>query len=193
MLTALEKIDWEPALRNGNRMYDRMAQAARSKDRAQRLKEFDKIDEDLEHLKKGSADLTTLAKLLLKKGPPEKNIGETIADMMVRMLAPAVRKVQNAHDRLGQVHGNVQIAFALAAYHADHGRYPAKLEDLVPKYLSTVPDDRFSGKPLIYKPADKGYLFYSVGVDGKDQGGSGELPGGNLPVRMPVPELEPNK
>ena len=54
---------------------------------------------------------------------------------------------------------------------ADNGRYPAKLDDLAPKYLATVPGDVFSGKPLIYKPTEKGYLFYSVGPNGKDEEG----------------------
>ena len=48
-----------------------------------------------------------------------------------------------------------------------NGRYPAKLEDLAPAYLAAVPGDLFSGKPLVYKPAEKGYLFYSFGVNGK--------------------------
>ena len=91
---------------------------------------------------------------------------------------------------------NLQVAFALAAYHRDHGNYPAKLDDLAPKYLAAVPDDLFSGKALIYRPSEKGYLFYSVGVNGKDEGGRSfddDPPGDDLPVAMPLPELKPKK
>src|SRR5262249_37084164 len=42
-LKALGRIDWETALRNGNRWYDRLAAAMRLKDRAERIKAFDKI------------------------------------------------------------------------------------------------------------------------------------------------------
>ena len=51
-LKALAMIDWEPAIDNGNKWYDRMVAAMRLKDRAAREKEFDKIEEDLKALKK---------------------------------------------------------------------------------------------------------------------------------------------
>ena len=99
----------------------------------------------------------------------------------------------NTFDRSEQVHRNLRIAFALAAYHSDNNRYPAKLNDLAPKYLAAVPDDLFSGKPLIYRVTDKGYLFYSVGINGKDEEGRSlddDPAGDDLPVRMPLPELK---
>ncbi len=48
---ALAAIDWAPALRNGNVWYDRMAAALRLKDRGERDKELDKIDQELRALK----------------------------------------------------------------------------------------------------------------------------------------------
>ena len=109
---------------------------------------------------------------------------------------PAVSKVQNAYDRDEQVQRNLQVAFALAAYRRDHGSYAAKLDDLAPKYIPAVPDDLFSGMALVYRPSDKGYLFYSVGVNAKDDGGRSfddDPAGDDLPVRMPLPELKPKK
>ena len=66
-----------------------------------------------------------------------------------------------------------RLAFALAAYRADRGTYPAKLADLVPKYVAKVPQDIFSAAELHYRPEGGGYLLYSVGVNGKDDGGKG--------------------
>ena len=66
-----------------------------------------------------------------------------------------------------------RLAFALAAYHADHGTYPAKLADLAPKYVAEVPKDIFNASELHYRPEGGGYLLYSVGVNGKDDGGKG--------------------
>src|SRR5262249_38152935 len=105
----------------------------------------------------------------------------------------AARKVQGACDRAEQAQRNLHVAFALAAYHADHGRYPAKLDDLTPKYLAEVPGDLFSGKALVYRPEAKGYLFYSVGVNGKADGGGwydADRPGDDPGVRMPLPQLK---
>lgn len=60
---------------------------------------------------------------------------------------------------------------ALACYHAENGRWPAELSELSPSLLKTIPTDRFSGKPLIYRPSENGYLLYSVGMNMRDDGG----------------------
>jgi hypothetical protein len=85
---------------------------------------------------------------------------------------------------------NTIIAAGLAAHFVDHKKYPDKLDDLVPKYLTRVPDDAFSGKPLIYRKSDAGYLFYfcNFTFDGKDSGGklsTDSIPGDDIGVRMP--------
>jgi hypothetical protein len=64
-----------------------------------------------------------------------------------------------------------RIALALAAYKADHGRYPAALEALAPGYLPAVPEDSFSERPPIYAPTGAGYTLYSVGPNMIDDGG----------------------
>jgi len=68
----------------------------------------------------------------------------------------------------------LMVAFVLRAYHADHGRYPASLKVLASSgYLKTIPADPFmpTGK-LCYKATGKSYVLYSVGPDGKDDGGT---------------------
>jgi hypothetical protein len=195
-LRALERIDWAPALREGNRWYDRLAAAARLETRAEREQAFDKIDADVKALKKEAAGPANLAKFLPGNGAPDKGAGKAIGQVMIGLLLPATRKVQTAYDRAEQTQRNLHVAFALAAYRGDHGRYPAKLDALATKYLAAVPGDVFSGKALIYRPADKGYLVYSVGPNGKDDGGrwyDDDPPGDDPRVRMPLPDLKPRK
>jgi hypothetical protein len=43
--------------------------------------------------------------------------------------------------------------------------------DLVPEHLERLPDDPFSGKPLVYRLTDEGFRLYSVGPNGVDDGG----------------------
>jgi len=167
---ALAAIDWEPALRTANRWYDRNVTAMRIKDRAGREKEFGRIEQEMKAVKKGLGSETALRKTF-----------------------PSFRSMQNAVDRQEQWHRNLDLAFALAIYLRDHGRYPAKLEELAPKYLSAIPADLFSGKALIYRPSETGYLLYSVGVNGLDDAGhtfEDDPRGDDLPVRMPLPELK---
>jgi hypothetical protein len=61
---------------------------------------------------------------------------------------------------------------ALKRFHLGHGKYPPNLEALTPEFLSAVPYDCFSGKALCYqRKSDDSFLLYSVGEDGKDDGG----------------------
>jgi hypothetical protein len=108
----------------------------------------------------------------------------------IGLMLPAYEKIFDAADRTEQTERNVQVAFALAAYRADHGRYPASLDELAPKYLPKVPGDLFSFGPLVYLSEGDGYLLYSVGVNGSDEDGRGrddDPRGDDLAVRMPVP------
>ena len=70
-----------------------------------------------------------------------------------------------------------KLAIALAWFKAEKGRYPAKLAELAPGYLPTIPADRFSPDPLIYRAADGGYIVYSVGENLIDDGGVTDYPG----------------
>ena len=118
--------------------------------------------------------------------------GKAVGDFLISLLLPAAQKVQQAADRTEQMQRNLHVAFALAVYRKDNGSYPMKLDALAPKYLAQVPQDLFSGKGLIYRPRENGYLLYSVGANGKDEEGRGPEdtpPGDDLSIRMPLPEL----
>ncbi len=61
---------------------------------------------------------------------------------------------------------------ALRQYRERHGRYPERLEGLVPEVLPAVPEDPFTGKPLVYRLEGAGVpVLYSVGPDGADDAG----------------------
>ena len=63
-------------------------------------------------------------------------------------------------------------AIALKRFQLRHGKLPPSLEAMVPELLPAVPYDYMSAKPLIYRlKPDGGYVLYSVGLDGKDDGG----------------------
>ncbi len=85
---------------------------------------------------------------------------------------PSVVASVEAQDRAATAIELNDLAFALAIYHADRGSYPATLADLVPKYIATVPKDIFGhDAELHYARQGDGYLLYSVGSNGKDDGG----------------------
>jgi hypothetical protein len=63
-------------------------------------------------------------------------------------------------------------AIALKRYSLRHGKPPASLAALVPEFLPSVPIDYMDGKPVKYHlNAGGSFTLYSVGEDGKDDGG----------------------
>jgi hypothetical protein len=185
-------IDWEPALRDGNRWYNRLAATMRIKDRAFREKLFDQMDRDLKGLKNQATNQLKIGFDLARGKDPGKTVGKAIGEVLISTLMPAARRLQHAEDRAEQIQRDLHITFALAAYRRDHDGYPATLRALAPAYLQTVPGDLFSGKELVYRLQGKGYLLYSVGVNGRDDGGRGsddEPSGDDLRIRIPLPKL----
>lgn len=81
----------------------------------------------------------------------------------LRMVVPVARA--DASRRL------VEFGAAVAAYRAGEGKYPARAEDVVPKYLAQIPPDPFTGEPLKLVARPGGVVVYSVGPDGVDNGG----------------------
>jgi hypothetical protein len=66
----------------------------------------------------------------------------------------------------------VVTAIALKRFQLKLGKLPETLNDLVPEFSPAAPIDPYDGKPLRYHPnADGTYLLYSIGEDGKDDGG----------------------
>jgi len=63
-------------------------------------------------------------------------------------------------------------ACALERYRLARGRFPEKLDELVPQYLAAVPKDVIDGQPLRYRrEGAKGFVLYSIGWNMKDDGG----------------------
>ncbi len=67
-------------------------------------------------------------------------------------------------------------AIAISRYRLQRGMLPADLSALVPKYLPALPRDSMDGKALRYRlQPGAGFVLYSVGEDGKDDGGDPTL------------------
>ena len=66
----------------------------------------------------------------------------------------------------------LRIELAIERYERAYGRLPLRLRDLTPQYLDELPCDPFSGRPFVYKPSGDQFVLYSVGRDGRDDGGT---------------------
>jgi hypothetical protein len=190
----MDSIDYSPALRNGNRWFDRLVRAARMKERAARNAEFRRIDIDLKTLIP-SGTLGRFGFWFGLSAGTATTRGERIGDLMTVLLLPAMWSVADHEDRAVQRGHNIKIAIGLAAFRDETGHYPTRLDELVPKYLADVPIDLFSEKPPVYRAAEKGYVLYSVGRNGNDDDGRNyydnpetDSDGDDISIRMPIPQ-----
>jgi hypothetical protein len=66
-----------------------------------------------------------------------------------------------------------ETACALERFRIATGKYPARLGELVPRFMAAVPRDVIDGAPLRYGPgADGSYILYSIGMNGVDDHGT---------------------
>jgi len=73
--------------------------------------------------------------------------------------------------------GKLDAAVAMLAiheYHRRNGDYPQSLDELMPDLLPRLPIDYADRRPLRYRRTGEGYVLYSIGPDGKDNGGEGD-------------------
>jgi len=164
-------VDWDRVLRIGNFWYDRTAEACGKPTRTEREAALGKIDKDLRKLAAEAKDWRSQGLAML--GSPRSAVSGRIGNIFVSLLLPAVGKTVIAEDRATVQFDLTRLAFALAAYRADHGAYPARLAELAPHYVATIPNDLFNASDLHYRPEGSGFLLYSVGPNGKDDGGKG--------------------
>lgn len=63
------------------------------------------------------------------------------------------------------------LGIELERHRAARGSYPDTLEKLQLTDLKELPVDPFTGRPLVYRRQGDGYVVYSVGSNGRDDGG----------------------
>ena len=185
---SLNALDWDAILRIGNKQYDRLAAAARKTDRRERQAALAAELEDAKRQMAQLRDGEALQKLFAQAGNPRAAISQWVGKTTVLLLLPALTQIGIAEDRADQRMRTLNVALALAAYRSDHGGYPERLEALSPRYLPELPQDVFTGESLQYRATAGGYLLYSVGANGEDDGGrdeSADPAGDDMAIRVP--------
>lgn len=87
-------------------------------------------------------------------------------------LLPAIAHVQAKAAREDVIVRLAQVACALERHRLRNGRHPDRLDDLVPGLLSVLPLDPMNRQPFRYeRTEDGGFRLWSVGLNGRDDGG----------------------
>ena len=109
--------------------------------------------------------------------------------LFTRMLVPALSAAAKHAAEADARHQLACTALAVEKYRAKTGQPPARLDDLAPDYLDSVPVDPFDGKPLRMAVSQGGILLYNIGPDLKDEGGApwdDEKRSGDVTFRLPA-------
>lgn len=86
-------------------------------------------------------------------------------------IEPALTAFVSTRERYDALLKLILAEAAVRQYLLERGEPPESLEVLVPEYLARVPADPNGDGPLKYRRTDNGYLLYSVGINGRDDGG----------------------
>ena len=92
--------------------------------------------------------------------------------MYTLLLSPAYTSAVDACARSAAERDSADSAIAAELYRRKNGKWPGKLDDLVPDFLPAVPIDPFTNRPLLLKTSTDSCKVYSVGRDGTDDGGN---------------------
>ena len=158
--------DWNEALKVINGWFDRLTAAVRIEDPVKRRRDLQSVEADVLKLRARIGDPEAAL-----EGRPRQ--GSLVGEVMIVLMVPAVVQGQIAADTADARLDLLQLAFAAEVYRREHGQYPGQLSELSPRHLQEVPRDPFSGEPFHYEPGAEGFVLYSAGRNGQDDGGRG--------------------
>ena len=109
-------------------------------DRAKTMKLFDEMEREL----KQAVD-----------APDPAKVSQTtaIVNVSLSLTVSRFRKLQDSADRVAQ---GEAICIWRSPWQSitDNKSYPKSLDALVPNYLAKLPNDLFTGEPLVYRPTE---------------------------------------
>lgn len=175
-----------------NSWFDRILSASLLEPYQKSDAELDKIWDELKRQASEAAQLISIAPTTSDPllGPSDQQVSRAMAELVVRLGAPAPSGLFKLARQVTMAWELSRVALALTAFRVDHGRYPDRLDELVPQWIESVPDDFATGKTLNYDVLNNGFLLYSIGWDGEDDGGVDDLAEGDIVCRVELPAEE---
>ncbi len=165
-LTADPRLDWDQVLRGINAWCDKAVEADRNVTHSRRHEALKAVESEVSATARNAENAERLARLLSPEGSVEELSLQTAAALSDLSMGcfSAIAETDLRRQALQRLR---DLAFALALYHNDHGKYPSSLAELVPKYVTRLPKDPLSEEDFRYEPCGKGYqLSASAVADG---------------------------
>ena len=118
-----------------------------------------------------SSDSHAAKQIILKNIEDDLSSGRP-KGIMTKYLIPAIGKAIENVDKARMRHTTALVAIAATEFRLAHDNLPEKADSLVPDFLPCLPKDAFLDTSRVrYSSKDDGVAIYSVGPNGKDDGG----------------------
>ena len=157
------KVDWNEAMRHFNRTFDN---EIRNHTEQSCLKLFAWHKRDVELREpRFKKELETLQPKTMAEW--SRLLGEWTAIQTANSTVSVIR-ASLKHELVEKM---TDISLAICQFRSKTGKVPQTLGELVPEYVTEMPQDSFSNQPLNYRANDNGFKIYSVGIDGVDDDG----------------------
>lgn len=161
--------DVNETLRYGNRMYDELIEALKPATHLERAALLKVIDERVA----GDGALTRDAGALVRTYlfSSRQEVRTIPGRVMVGLLMPAITQVERAHTRTQAYAALLQATVQACVYRELEGTLPINLAELTEANFAGELLDPFTGDLLRVRRDETGLTIYSVGINGKDDGG----------------------
>jgi hypothetical protein len=144
--------------------------------------EYDAFDRDLYSLREHPHRIVT-------------SMRDPVGYLLASMLLPALSRAHSKEASRNATFGAMATFCALQRYQKETGALPESLDQLVPRYLPSVPIDPFDGNTIHYLRKDvpnlpeDAWAVYSIGTDFIDDGGDARSVGSPRAKRFQNPDL----
>lgn len=92
------------------------------------------------------------------------NYSHPLVSMTLAVYPPTANRIIHA--------AAADLAINIELYRREHGRLPRSLEDLIPNFIKEIPQDPYSGQPLVYRLTPYGFKIYGLYWPAIDDGGN---------------------
>lgn len=153
----------DEALKLGNRRYSEIVAALRFETPAQRWNAIQKIEGQIQLLRKKHSAPRSLLTFYLGSSTTK---GQLLGELMLVFSLPAFSQFEVASERSLSNKGLLKVGIAVRRFHLQEGKLPKSLDSLSPKYLTSLPVDRMTGEPLRYFQDGSVFRISCSGQDG---------------------------
>ena len=170
MRSVCRMVDWDNILRLVNAHIEKTASIFEDDSDLDCLIAAERFDSELELRFASHDSIDFLRRLLMSNGKTKDQLMFDMINSSFQIHDPGYQ-IFEAYCRTKAKQRLMDTNIALHLFKRENGKFPDKLDELVPLYCKSLPIDPYANEPMIYKTRKQHFVLYSVGHDREDNGG----------------------